>query len=70
MLHRLRQLGESVRVYEAGPSVGGTWFWNRYPGARGSTSRARSMSTPSRPSSTPSGSGPSAMPPSPNSWRT
>lgn len=34
MLHRLRQSGESVRVYEAGPSVGGTWFWNRYPGAR------------------------------------
>ena len=34
MLHRLRQLGESVRVYEAGKSVGGAWFWNRYPGAR------------------------------------
>src|SRR5215469_7137888 len=34
MLHRLRQLGVSARVYEAGPSVGGTWFWNRYPGAR------------------------------------
>ena len=34
MLHRLRQAGETVRVYEAGPSVGGTWFWNRYPGAR------------------------------------
>jgi cyclohexanone monooxygenase len=34
MLHRLRQAGQSVRVYEAGSSVGGTWFWNRYPGAR------------------------------------
>ena len=34
MLHRLRGLGLSARVYEAGPSVGGTWFWNRYPGAR------------------------------------
>jgi cyclohexanone monooxygenase len=33
-LHRLRQLGMSVRVYEAGSGVGGTWFWNRYPGAR------------------------------------
>jgi cyclohexanone monooxygenase len=34
MLHRLRGLGFSVRVYEAGAGVGGTWFWNRYPGAR------------------------------------
>jgi len=34
MLHRLRELGLSARVYEAGPSVGGTWYWNRYPGAR------------------------------------
>jgi cation diffusion facilitator CzcD-associated flavoprotein CzcO len=34
MLHRLRALGLSVRVIEAGPSVGGTWYWNRYPGAR------------------------------------
>ncbi|WP_437566184.1 flavin-containing monooxygenase [Sorangium sp. So ce542] len=34
MLHRLRQLGLSARVYEAGSGVGGTWFWNRYPGAR------------------------------------
>ncbi|HTX50328.1 MAG TPA: NAD(P)-binding protein, partial [Caulobacteraceae bacterium] len=33
MLHRLRQLGETARVFEAGASVGGTWFWNRYPGA-------------------------------------
>ncbi len=34
LLHRLRGLGFSVRVYEAGDGVGGTWFWNRYPGAR------------------------------------
>jgi cation diffusion facilitator CzcD-associated flavoprotein CzcO len=34
MLHRLRQLGLSARVLEAGNGVGGTWFWNRYPGAR------------------------------------
>src|SRR4029077_1353322 len=29
-----RELGFSVRLYEAGEGVGGTWFWNRYPGAR------------------------------------
>ncbi|HEU4322229.1 MAG TPA: NAD(P)/FAD-dependent oxidoreductase [Roseiflexaceae bacterium] len=34
MLHRLRGQGLSVRVYEAGDGVGGTWYWNRYPGAR------------------------------------
>jgi len=34
MLHRLRGLGLSTKVYEAGSGVGGTWFWNRYPGAR------------------------------------
>jgi cation diffusion facilitator CzcD-associated flavoprotein CzcO len=34
MLHRLRGLGLSVRVYEAGDGIGGTWYWNRYPGAR------------------------------------
>ncbi|HLU41595.1 MAG TPA: NAD(P)-binding protein, partial [Microthrixaceae bacterium] len=33
-LHRLRQAGFSVRVLEAGGGVGGTWYWNRYPGAR------------------------------------
>jgi cation diffusion facilitator CzcD-associated flavoprotein CzcO len=33
-LHRLRGLGFSVRVFEAGDEVGGTWNWNRYPGAR------------------------------------
>ncbi|MHA6793890.1 flavin-containing monooxygenase [Pseudonocardia bannensis] len=34
MLHRLRSLGLSVSVLEAGGGVGGTWYWNRYPGAR------------------------------------
>ena len=33
-LFRLRELGLRVRVFEAGTSVGGTWYWNRYPGAR------------------------------------
>jgi cyclohexanone monooxygenase len=33
-LHRLRAQGFSVRVFERGSDVGGTWFWNRYPGAR------------------------------------
>ncbi len=33
-LHRLREFGMSVRVFEAGGDVGGTWYWNRYPGAR------------------------------------
>ena len=33
-LHRLRGMGLSVRVFERGDGVGGTWHWNRYPGAR------------------------------------
>jgi cation diffusion facilitator CzcD-associated flavoprotein CzcO len=33
-LHRLRGLGLRVQVFEAGTDVGGTWYWNRYPGAR------------------------------------
>ena len=33
-LHRLRGLGLKVKVFEAGSGIGGTWFWNRYPGAR------------------------------------
>ncbi|MCO6416267.1 NAD(P)/FAD-dependent oxidoreductase [Siccirubricoccus sp. KC 17139] len=33
-LYRLRELGMRVRVFEAGSDVGGTWYWNRYPGAR------------------------------------
>jgi cation diffusion facilitator CzcD-associated flavoprotein CzcO/acetyl esterase/lipase len=34
LLHRLRELGFSTRVIEAADDVGGTWYWNRYPGAR------------------------------------
>ena len=33
-LYRLRELGLKVKVLEAGTGVGGTWYWNRYPGAR------------------------------------
>jgi len=33
-LHRARELGLKARVFEAGTEVGGTWYWNRYPGAR------------------------------------
>jgi cation diffusion facilitator CzcD-associated flavoprotein CzcO len=34
MLYRLRKLGITARVFERGSDIGGTWFWNRYPGAR------------------------------------
>ena len=35
MLHRARDvLGLDAVVFEAGAGVGGTWYWNRYPGAR------------------------------------
>ena len=34
LIHRMRVLGFSVRVLEAADDVGGTWYWNRYPGAR------------------------------------
>jgi cyclohexanone monooxygenase len=34
MLHKLRELGLSAVVFEAADGVGGTWYWNRYPGAR------------------------------------
>ncbi len=34
LLHRLRGLGFSVVVLESADGVGGTWYWNRYPGAR------------------------------------
>jgi cation diffusion facilitator CzcD-associated flavoprotein CzcO len=33
-LHKLRQQGLSVTVFEAADDIGGTWYWNRYPGAR------------------------------------
>ena len=34
LLHQLRDLGFSARAFETGGDVGGTWYWNRYPGAR------------------------------------
>jgi cation diffusion facilitator CzcD-associated flavoprotein CzcO len=34
MLHKMRGLGMTARVYDAAKGVGGTWYWNRYPGAR------------------------------------
>ena len=34
MLYRLHRLGLKARVFEAGDGIGGTWYWNRYPGAR------------------------------------
>jgi len=33
-LYRLRELGLRVRCVEDGGGVGGTWYWNRYPGCR------------------------------------
>ena len=33
-LHLLRQQGMNVKAFDAGSGVGGTWYWNRYPGAR------------------------------------
>lgn len=33
-LHKFRKLGLNVKVFEAGGDLGGTWYWNRYPGAR------------------------------------
>ena len=33
-LHKIRGLGFKVKAYERASDVGGTWFWNRYPGAR------------------------------------
>src|SRR5215470_299182 len=34
LVHHIRELGFSLQAFEAGSGVGGTWFWNRYPGAR------------------------------------
>jgi cation diffusion facilitator CzcD-associated flavoprotein CzcO len=34
MLHRMREQGYSIRGFDAADGVGGTWYWNRYPGAR------------------------------------
>ena len=61
MLHRLRGLGLTARVFEAGSGVGGTWYWNRYPGARCDV-ESMEYSTSSPTSCSRSGSGPSATP--------
>jgi cation diffusion facilitator CzcD-associated flavoprotein CzcO len=37
MLIELRRMGLKAKVFEAGTDVGGTWYWNRYPGARTDT---------------------------------
>lgn len=34
LLQKLRKLGFNTRIYESGSGIGGTWYWNRYPGAR------------------------------------
>lgn len=34
LIHKMRELGLSVKVFEKADDVGGTWYWNRYPGAR------------------------------------
>src|SRR3982751_5943489 len=34
LLHKLRRMNLTAIVFEAGTDVGGTWYWNRYPGAR------------------------------------
>ena len=34
MAHKAREAGLTVQGFEAGGGVGGTWYWNRYPGAR------------------------------------
>jgi len=61
LLHRLRGMGLRVRVFEAGSGIGGTWFWNRYPGARCDIeSMDYSYHFPRN--SSRNGSGPSAMP--------
>ncbi len=33
-LHKLRELGLSAKIFETGSGVGGTWYWNRYPGCK------------------------------------
>jgi cation diffusion facilitator CzcD-associated flavoprotein CzcO len=33
-VHAFRSAGLTVRAFEAGDGIGGTWFWNSYPGAR------------------------------------
>ena len=63
MLKSLRdKLGLKVRVYETGETVGGTWYWNRYPGARCDSDAYIYCYSSCR-----SGNGPNAIPSSPKS---
>ena len=62
MLHRLRGLGLSAVVLERGSGVGGTWYWNRYPGARCDVESIDYCYSFSRRAARRSGSGPSATP--------
>ena len=48
MLYRLRKLGLSVKVFESAGDVGGTWYWNRYPGARCDGPAGRGYQGPAR----------------------
>jgi cation diffusion facilitator CzcD-associated flavoprotein CzcO len=65
LLHKARAAGLHVQVIEAAPSVGGTWYHNRYPGA-GSTCRAWSIRSPSTRPCSRNGTGASVMHRSPN----
>src|SRR5438067_13237593 len=68
MLKSLRdKLGLKVRVYEAGETVGGTWYWNRYPGAR-CDSDAYIYCFTGTSSCCRIGNGPSAIPSNPKSF--
>ena len=60
-MYRLQELGIEATVLEAADGPGGTWYWNRYPGAA-STRRATPMATPSPRNCSRSGSGASTSP--------
>ena len=74
MLHRLRdEMGLTARVFEAGGGVGGTWYWNRYPGARSDSDSYIYCYHPSTRTCGRNGSGASATPSSTRSsptWST
>ena len=63
------RLGLTARVFEAGGGVGGTWYWNRYPGARCDVESMRLLVLVLRRSCSRSGSGPSATPTQPEILR-
>ena len=66
-LQRAIKSGRSAVVIERGGDVGGTWYWNRYPGARCDV-QAWNTLTPSTMNCNKIGPGPSATPASPKSW--